>query len=198
VTIRPLAGTRCAGAVSVLLTHYWGMTSNADSEDRLPLCNDSTHEQNSARDLPWFRRADELVAFCTEHGRRPSQRSCDGNEKTLGRWLVQQRTYAKGSSGASALTPQRRAYLDQHIPGWDVPIVRDWSVVADELIAFCAEHGRWPSSKSTDTRERSLGMWLVDQRKHAKGGPGASALTPQRRAYLDQHIPGWEIARRRP
>jgi hypothetical protein len=64
-----------------------------------------------------------------------------------------------------------------------------WSDTADQLAAFHATHGRFPSQIATDPDEKRLGSWLSTQRANAR--TGKATLTPERRAYLEGVLPVW-------
>lgn len=118
----------------------------------------------------WQIRAEELRDFVAQNGCLPMITG-----SSLGRWLGVQR------SGRS-LGIDRKAWLDEHVPGWDDSTHQAWIDRAKELESFVARHGAFPT-----VRDESLGWWLSNQRK----GQG---LSETRRQWLDTHLPGWHIA----
>lgn len=61
-----------------------------------------------------------------------------------------------------------------------------WNATCAQVAAWYAQHGRAPSSQSTDPAEKRLAQWVRTQR--AANGKGT--LSPDRAAQL-QKIPGW-------
>lgn len=120
----------------------------------------------------WETRAEELRQWVAQTGCLPSV-----SESTLGRWLGTQRA-------GRSLSVQRRQWLDEHIPGWDKSNHRPWIQRAKELEAYVSASGSLPPLNDKD-----LGWWLSNQRK----GQGLSSA---RRAWLDEHIPSWNVATR--
>ena len=85
------------------------------------------------------------------------------------------------------LSPERRAYLDQVLPGWDAPDPKSdehFFAKADECAVWVAEHGRLPKQL-----EKPWCRWFTDVRRRI------GHLSPERRAYLDEHLPGWDAPR---
>lgn len=54
--------------------------------------------------------------------------------------------------------------------------------------AFFAANGRWPSAAASQGYERSLGVWLNQQRLDDT----VAVMDSFRRDYLDQNLPGWK------
>ena len=127
-------------------------------------------------DEAFFARVDECAAWVAERGRLPV--ASDG---PVGQWLNGLR------AGNNTITRTRRDYLTARLPGWDAPGRRSdeaFFAKVDECAAWVTEHGRWPRSK-----EGQYGQWLVRLRH-------STTISPARRAYLDQRLPGWETSGR--
>lgn len=56
-----------------------------------------------------------------------------------------------------------------------------WQRRLDEIVVFIRRTGRYPTQRSADKQERSLGYWLADQRAKERAG----TLSPERVAALD-------------
>lgn len=136
----------------------------------------------------WQSRLEDLAVFVKEHSRMPRQAGGDAEETSVGRWLHAQR--AKVAKGT--LNPRQRAALDA-IGNWDsdTRVRREGFKFPDflrSLIAFKAEHGRWPSYvNGTPADERALGVWLHTTRLAASEG----RLPDAARRALDAKAPGW-------
>ncbi len=138
----------------------------------------------TARDR-WTETAQEVVDFATAHNRQPNARSDDGRERRLGQWLSSQRTAARAGSLAS----ERHTWLDEHMPGWGVGRDEQWFTTAQQVVDFATAQARSPSMTATDEDERRIGQWMANQRRDAR--KGLARFTPERRAWLDEHLPGW-------
>ncbi|WP_028245550.1 helicase associated domain-containing protein [Pseudoclavibacter soli] len=133
-------------------------------------------ETNAPQIHPLEDHLDNVVAFRTEHGRLPKNREPEGQ------WLQHQRRAARKGS----LPPERRSLLDQQLPGWNdtnAPQRHPFENHLANVAVFRAEHGRFPKQSEPE------GMWLNEQRKSARRGK----LSPERRALLDQQLPGWDV-----
>lgn len=108
------------------------------------------------------------------------------------------------------MSAERRAYLDQMVPGWFTPDrvarqrkvdmrpiagVARWFETADLVLAFYRETGRWPSKSSKNREEARLGIWLTAQRQLANPESALSKqgrpLKADRLAYLTDAEPSW-------
>lgn len=136
----------------------------------------------------WMAKLVSYKAFLSEHGRRPSTRCVDRDERLTALWF----RYQGERNLEGTLTQDRRAVLDQHLPGWDVdPREVQWLVRLDHYQAFEIEHGRRPGCNARDAYERSLGLWFREQLRDAREGKVSRA----RCLILDERIPGWFIPR---
>jgi hypothetical protein len=180
----------------------WNAERQAYLDERLPgwaqyasrpssAGNESRARQNA--DRAWRQRADAVIAFYEMYGRLPRERR-GTREAQLGRWLVTQRRARRGAKSGCVWTPERAAYLDQHLPRWGDAMRVAWHENLDATVAFVAEHGRFPrrlGARSAETREENrLHSWLVRERKVQSVGY-RQAGREQRRALLDARLPGW-------
>lgn len=62
--------------------------------------------------------------------------------------------------------------------------------ILEHVAAFHEQQGRWPSAVSSLEFERSLGIWLNQQRVDLAAGD----MDQFRRSFLDMHLPGWKIS----
>jgi hypothetical protein len=143
--------------------------------------------------------APAIAEFIAENGRWPIPRADDEHERQLGGWLNARRTDGRaarvnGFVAGRFYTPEFAAYLDETIPGWlGDGRTRDqvWQDTAEEVTAFVAEHDRWPDTQRDRPEEHPKRHWLMYQRSAARG-VAAIGLSPERRAYLDEKLPGWD------
>ncbi|WP_432245735.1 helicase associated domain-containing protein [Arthrobacter sp. G.S.26] len=135
-----------------------------------------------------------ILTFFRTTGRLPSVGGSTVRERSLAAWLHHRRLDAKNNT----LSP---AYAEQlnTIPGWaDIPSKKDrdearWAARFAELVTYRAEGNDWPRhNKTSDPRERRLGLWLHGQRITAH----ASKLDPRKATMLDTTLPGWRVGRK--
>ena len=142
----------------------------------------------TSHDAKWMAQLVSYKAFLSEHGRRPNPRCADRAERQTALWL----RYQTERNLGGILRQDRRAVLDEHLPGWDVhPWEVQWLARLDHYQAFEIEHGRRPGYTAGDDYERSLGLWFRDQLRDAREGRVSDA----RCLVLDERIPGWLIPR---
>jgi hypothetical protein len=139
-----------------------------------------------------LRRAREYVEWVGENGGKlPSSTSKDIYAKQLGIWLCNMRQAANGN-GKRTLYPSVKAYLDEHLPGWD-------DSQEDKALKTAKDYVKWPITRdgilpknySKDATEKQLVEWIGNMRRATKG-KGKSTLYPSVKAYLDEHLPGWD------
>lgn len=129
-------------------------------------------------DAAWKAKAQELVKVVEEMGHFPKY-----NEE-MGSWLNNQRQAYKGH-GNSKWTIGRQKYMDAHLPGWNSIYVEEkWQNKVQDLIKVVEKLGHFP------TQQEEMGNFLSNQREAFKGH-GTYKWTPEREAYLDEHLPGW-------
>lgn len=151
-----------------------------------------------------------VVEFVDEHGRFPSIPSSSPQEEYLARMLAGWRSAAAGRNGrhAAKFTNSRIGYLDRRLPGWNhIPPAKgpqtpvtlrpgQWQDTAEEAERFVRRHrGVYPSRKAMDPAERRLGWWVYEQRYAMDKAYYTS--TPDRRTWLDAHLPSWRDYMRR-
>lgn len=130
----------------------------------------------------WVENLEATAAWSREHGRTPSFREPHGG------WLRRQRA----SSGAGTLDAERRALLDERLPGWQFAVTGRrpdegaWDASLARVVATFEQGGRLPTSRE------SGGRWLRTQRDHAASG----SLDKRREELLDARLPGWRLAGR--
>lgn len=132
---------------------------------------------------PWADRLADLDEFVRQNGRFPSKTS-DGPERSLATWLANQRqTHQNG-----ALSEARQAALDTTLTSWKG---RDhdaaWETHLNDVTAWRADRGRWPSAAGDNAEESRIGAWLAVQRTIAVRG----TATAERIVKLDALLPDW-------
>lgn len=136
----------------------------------------------------WFERAVLVSLFLRERDRLPTP-----GDGPIGAWLSSQRSILH--AGQPSMTAERQTVLDGLAPGWREFLPASgspWSERAEEVKRFREVEGRWPSQIASDEGERSLGVWLSNQRSQAHRGE----LFNRKRAALDRYLPGWDTGSR--
>lgn len=148
------------------------------------------------RDEQWTTKAVAVAAYRAEHGRWPSARSADADERSLGAWLGNMRGAAKGGRGAAAMTAERIAVLDALAPKWtqapgDEPAPAETSKRDDTWAQRLSEYrARVEAAQALSTSHRNsddadearLGLWLMTQRHNYRKG----TLSAERVAALEE------------
>lgn len=177
----------------------------ADSEDERALASWLNNARTSAREgrldperaailgefkaptasgASWMDKLEEVRAFVDREGRFPRTDLGETDERSLGRWLSYQRKRARQGTEH----PPRLEALDENLPGWrGVDPETAWSDRAQAVAEFHNREGRWPSTVAKGSGEKSLGVWLANQRTRLR----KDMLRPDRRAFLDKAAPGW-------
>jgi hypothetical protein len=135
----------------------------------------------------WQARHDELMAFHADHGQLPTNASDHPGEKSLARWLYNQRKAKREGQ----LDEGQLRLMDQ-VPGWFEGRMRRAHQARhlenlDKLEAFYMEHDRWPRFQADDPMERAVGVWLLHRRAGARNGTLDEALATE----LNARCPGW-------
>lgn len=130
----------------------------------------------------WLAQLVRYKAFVAEHGHRPTVRPSRPEERARALWFRQQVVRAR----RGLLKPDRRAVLNEHLPGWDIPPRVNATKAAAwvrQLKDYRDAYGKWPSGRSKDLAVRDLAHWHSNQRQ----GVGAAST----RVLLDAQVPGW-------
>jgi hypothetical protein len=157
----------------------WWETGNSKTGDESAL---------TPRERAWQETHRPIGTFKDEHDRWPSQSATDVAEKQDGRRLNKLRVL--NNATPSQVPEPRRKFMDLVAPGWHLDAQNEeWRRKCDELVAFVAEHGQYPSGSSNDSGERSLAAWLSSQRKASV--TTKKWHTEKRGEHLDALLPGW-------
>jgi len=142
-----------------------------------------------------LRNLAEVLAFYDAQGRLPVGHGKTARERALASWLANRRREA----GDGVLSPVYREALAV-IPGWDTPSTRKakdaerWQQRLQELQRVRSAGGEWPRHQKTDDRqERTLGVWLHQQRIDYRAG----RMDPAKEEQLNRLLPGWREGRGR-
>ena len=153
---------KLGGWVSTQRTAYKNGTLKKDREDSLNEIGFKWYE-HVVED--WEESRDKLSLFISEHGRYPSLRSENEEEKKLGTWVSTQRAAYKNGT----LKKNREDSLNEIGFKW-VALEGEWEESRDKLSLFISEHGRYPSTEAKDEEEKKLGKWVSNQRQAIKKG----------------------------
>lgn len=146
----------------------------------------------------WLVKAHALVAFVADNGRLPRQSGVDEPvERSLGRWLQTQIRVAAGKRDSADAVRERAAWLDKHVPGWNVKNARPagqkmktqrtFDAKMHALRRFVERHDRLPVLNGPEKNETWLAKFLDNCRQ-----PNAfPKLTAVQEARIDKAAPGW-------
>jgi hypothetical protein len=140
-----------------------------------------------------LRNLAEVLVFHDAQGRLPVGHGKTARERALASWLASRRREA----GEGVLSPVYREALAV-IRGWDTLSTRKardaerWQQRLQELQRIRAAGGEWPRHQKTDDRdERTLGVWLHQQRIDYRAG----RMDPAKEQQLNRLLPGWREGR---
>jgi len=139
-----------------------------------------------------MKKASEMVQWVNEHdGRLPSRTSKDEIEKIMGSRLAHFREDVRTGKPVSV-----KKYLDTEIPGWNDTLEYKGMQKAIAIVQWVKSHnGKFPSQKSGDSTEKTLGNKLVQWRQFIKGTSQEVKLYESVKKFLDTEIPGWSMGR---
>lgn len=149
-----------------------------------------------SNDACWKDTLEKLVKFRTQHPEKwPNSNSNNSDEKSLGKWLTEQR----GNMRNSRLAQERIEMLNEKCPGW-FPEDRDdaWTKKLMNVIEFTKQEKRMPGGgESASAEEKKMNRWLNHQkvygRKLREGGhTKLGGMNQKRLSLLDAYFPGWK------
>jgi len=111
------------------------------------------------RDAIWDENHEHVEAFIKSNKGLPSATSKDARERKLGIWLRNQRAIDRRGK----LSLGRKEKLDEILAARHTREAI-WDENHEQVAAFIKRNGRAPSTCAKDASERSLGMWLSNQR----------------------------------
>lgn len=198
-----------------------GARSPGESPTKKPL-QDSTEGNRNNKNyqrLPWRTTLEKLVAWRQNYPDKwPVTITMDPDERILGKWLANQRSYRKtmdvGGVILKGMCPSRVEELDQVLPGWmgdDRPgksstekrwtaTRHTWEESLFRTKAWRARNpDRWPiqQGKDGDPEENKVYKWLIEQRRYKKNYMTGKYLklggmNAKRAELLDKELtPGW-------
>ena len=158
-----------------------GHIKNKLTEKRIKLLESLPNWKWDVFSEKWNETFNTLKSFYFQKNRYPKQHSKNKEEKALGNWVRDQR------QNKEKLTEDRFKLLDT-FPKWKWDFSDNWDETFTDLKSFCLKNNKYPSYSSTD-KEKSLWMWINDQRKYKKQGK----LTKDQFKLLDT-FPNWKWA----
>jgi superfamily II DNA or RNA helicase len=132
----------------------------------------------------WNIKYEKWVKFYQENKRKPISCSKNINEREIGQWQSNQRT----EHNKKELSEKRYEILN-NTEGWTWEEENRWDKNLEKWIQFYEKEKRYPSGKSIDPLEKSLGQWQVAQRSYYKKKD--SSMTQERIDKLNS-ISGWK------
>lgn len=150
----------------------------------------SWHLKAQTPQTPWKERLRDYASFVSTHGRVPSEYSENREERSLQKWMINQKSFAHKKRDAA----ERMTLINEAVPGsFDMKRKRiDWGEGLRLFIAFLSDHQRFPSAKSTDPDEKFIGKWIRAQRESRT--VKRDSKHADRAAKLDTVFPAWRGA----
>jgi superfamily II DNA or RNA helicase len=146
---------------------------------------------NVARyDIMWAKSYRKVKEFLEANkGKFPSVKSKDKKEKTLGIWCHTQRGTKRGTVHGRRLTPEQIKRLEA-LPGWVWDPDEQWNKKYEKVKEFLISNDEFPSQRSKDKKEKTLGNWCRTQRSTKRDTVHGRRLTPEQIKKLEA-LPGW-------
>lgn len=154
--------------------------SNVITDEQKSLLDSITTDWRLKKNDIWESSLNKAAAFYRKHDRLPVHSKTDKNEMVLRSWI-------EGNKRVN-LSPERKARLDQMLPGWNETEQDRWYATFTKVADFCAAHGKSPLKSSKSKEERVLGEWLSSVRQSFKK---TDKLDTDQIAALEARIPGW-------
>jgi hypothetical protein len=134
--------------------------------------------------LTWQQKYENLRWFVDTVGRLPRHNGSTWERQCHGFLYLQRREHRGGR-----LSSEQVRLLDNIVGWYSSPRAPDhWQQRLDDYLSFIKQHGRRPRVESpVGTRERSLMIWVMSQRKRLRAG----TMPKERAAMLDAALPEW-------
>jgi superfamily II DNA/RNA helicase len=120
----------------------------------------------------WIDTLNKVKEFIDENNRRPSSNSKNKKEEMIGRWLGNQITNYKSKKYIMKNAEIRKLWEDfvndEKYRQYFISRYDKWIETLNKVKEFINENNRKPNSHSKNKKEKTLGMWLVDQNKNYK------------------------------
>ena len=134
----------------------------------------------------WFINLEKVRSYVSCYNEFP----LFNDKENGGRWLCNQRQ----ALGKGTLKEERKCVLDEVLPGWSKlndQTSRDekWFKNLDVVVNYYNNFGEFPAVVDIDNN----GLWLSNQKQALKNGK----LRSDRKALLDEKLPGWNLFRKR-
>lgn len=145
---------------------------------QIALLNLLSPKWNYTKEDIWGESLKKASEFYLKNGRLPRNTE---DEKVMRVWI--------DGNKRGVLSSERRARLDQFLPGWDETELDRWYKSLEKVAAFYREHKKAPlRTKGKSQEERSMGDWLTGVRHDFRH---TNKLNPDQIAALEANVPGW-------
>ncbi len=127
---------------------------------------DEFDEFMKSKETIWLEKLKNLKNFLQENDRLPSEEAKETNEKKLGRWVSDQRSYYKNylENGKKFDYAEHWKTFIQENSIFFKSLEQLWDEKLDKLKNFIDNNGRIPLTNSLDENERKLAGWLSSQK----------------------------------
>ena len=119
--------------------------------------------KSSILEKRWEKKFQELKDFVIENKKYPSQRSKNNEEKQLSIWIMSNRKFK------DTMKEERKNKLES-LPNWKwiVCVKPSWEDSFNKLVNFIKENEKLPSTSSSNSIEKTLGLWAYTQKRNYK------------------------------
>jgi hypothetical protein len=134
--------------------------SQSNTEDRIKLLETLPNwKWDIDLDLKWNEKFKAVKTFVQKNNKYPNNPSKDKEEKNLGNWIANQKTFKKQGK----ITEDRIKMLEA-LPNWKWDTENKWMENYEKVKSFIADNARHPSVHSENNEEKTLGAWIASQK----------------------------------
>jgi len=137
----------------------------------------------------WYETLEKVKNFMDTEGKRPSSKSKNKNEKSLGCWIIAQTQNYKNKR-QSMKTEEKRNLWDEFVEKYKEYFVCNdevWNTKFEKFKQFMDDNKKRPNCKSKNKDEKTLGGWLCCQLKNYKN-QNNSMETEERQQIWDEFV----------
>lgn len=147
----------------------------------------------SQRRRRWLELASRYEGFCRTHGRIPSHRASDPQERSLAMWLANSRH--RRSRLDDACRERFGEVLVVHEATVADRMDTDWRAMALRVIDFCDTRDHPPRVDAADLTEHRLARWAESYRHRMRTRQVTASVVARRQPLWDRVERAWRQAR---
>jgi len=120
----------------------------------------------------WNYKLEQVKSYIDEHKKRPSEKNKNEQIKSLGNWLSHQvNNYIKNQNIMKNENIRNKWYEfinDEKYKKYFISDEDNWNYKLEQVKSYIDENEKRPSSSDKNEHIKSLGSWIIDQKKNYK------------------------------